>query len=164
MGSFQRPTFHDCRPHGGEEERLDGAEGDGALRKASGESATPAYFRYGPSEAELRQQAQKDGIAHLVSFSGFLQTAEISQAYGSTLALILPSVEEQFGNVIPEHLAMGLPAILSDNCGSRDTLVRTGVMALLLKRIIQSARHTSCNCSQRMKPCGSGCALPVNNS
>lgn len=90
-------------------------------------------FGTGPLEAELRQQAQKDGIAHLVSFRGFLQTAEISQAYGSTLALILPSVEEQFGNVIPEALAMGLPAILSDNCGSRDTLVRTGVNGFVIE-------------------------------
>lgn len=41
------------------------------------------------------------------------------------LALLLPSLEEQFGNVIPEAQSMGLPVILSNNAGARDKLVRT---------------------------------------
>ena len=90
-------------------------------------------FGTGPLEAELREQAQTDGISHLVHFCGFVQTAGISQAYGRSLALLLPSVEEQFGNVVPEALAMGLPIVLSDNCGARDQLVRAGLNGFVIE-------------------------------
>ena len=83
-------------------------------------------FGGGPLESSLREQAKADGVDHLIHFRGFLQTAEISRNYGTTLALLLPSIEEQFGNVVPEALALGLPIILSDNCGARDELVRSG--------------------------------------
>ena len=90
-------------------------------------------FGTGPLEAELRHQAREAGISNLVHFRGFLQTQEISRAYGSTLALLLASIEEQFGNVVPEAQAMGLPVILSDNCGSRDLLVRSGVNGFVVE-------------------------------
>jgi glycosyltransferase involved in cell wall biosynthesis len=90
-------------------------------------------FGTGPLEAELREQAQRDGIAHLVHFRGFLQTADISKAYGSSLGLLLPSIEEQFGNVVPEAMGMGLPVLVSDNCGARDLLVRTGVNGFVVE-------------------------------
>lgn len=90
-------------------------------------------FGTGPLEAELRHQAREIGISHLVHFRGFLQTQEISRAYGTSLALLLPSIEEQFGNVVPEAQAMGLPVILSDNCGSRDLLVRSGVNGFVVE-------------------------------
>lgn len=90
-------------------------------------------FGTGPLEAELRHQAREAGIAQLVHFRGFLQTQDISRAYGNSLALLLPSIEEQFGNVVPEAQAMGLPVILSDNCGSRDLLVRSGVNGFVVE-------------------------------
>jgi glycosyltransferase involved in cell wall biosynthesis len=90
-------------------------------------------FGTGPLEAELRHQAREAGIAELVHFRGFLQTQDISRAYASSLALLLPSIEEQFGNVVPEAQAMGLPVILSDNCGSRDLLVRSGVNGFVVE-------------------------------
>ncbi|MQX38219.1 glycosyltransferase [Roseospira navarrensis] len=81
----------------------------------------------GPLEADLRAQAEALGIADRVVFRGWVQDAEASRTLGTTLALLLPSVEEQFGNVVIEAQAMGLPVILSDNCGARDLLVRTAV-------------------------------------
>jgi len=90
-------------------------------------------FGTGPLEAELRHQAREGGIANLVRFRGFQQTADISRAYGTSLALVLPSVEEQFGNVILEAQAMGLPIILSENCGGRDVLVRSGVNGFVIE-------------------------------
>lgn len=87
----------------------------------------------GPLEAELRSKVRDAGIEHLVQFRGFLQTAEVCQTFASSLVLLLPSVEEQFGNVIPEALAMGVPVILSDNCGARDLLVRTGVNGFVVE-------------------------------
>jgi glycosyltransferase involved in cell wall biosynthesis len=87
----------------------------------------------GPLEAELRQQARDNGVEHLIHFRGFLQTADICRAYATSLVLLLPSIEEQFGNVVLEAQAMGLPVILSENCGARDRLVRTGVNGFVIE-------------------------------
>jgi len=87
----------------------------------------------GPLEGELRQQVRSAGIEHLVHFHGFLQTAEVCRMFATSLTLLLPSVEEQFGNVIPEALAMGVPVIVSDKCGARDLLVRTGVNGFVVE-------------------------------
>lgn len=87
----------------------------------------------GPGEAALRQQADDLGLAEHVVFRGWLQDDAISQTLGQTLVLLLPSVEEQFGNVVIEAQAMGLPVILSDNCGARDLLVRSGVNGFVIE-------------------------------
>lgn len=81
----------------------------------------------GPLEADLRAQAHVLGIEEAVEFRGFVQTKEVAAVLASTLALILPSTEEQFGQVIAEAIAMGVPVLVSDNCGARDTLVRTAI-------------------------------------
>ena len=107
-----------------------------ALAQYAAQTANPRplyIFGTGPLESELRQQARTDGVEGLLHFCGFLQTAEISQAYARSLALLLPSIEEQFGNVVPEAMGMGLPVILSDNCGARDLLVRTGVNGFVVE-------------------------------
>ncbi len=39
----------------------------------------------------------------------------------------MPSKEEQWGLVVNEALALGLPILCSDNVGARDSLVRTAV-------------------------------------
>jgi glycosyltransferase involved in cell wall biosynthesis len=80
----------------------------------------------GPLEDELKATAQQLGIQGHVEFHGFLQTEEISQLMLAALALILPSYEEQFGNVVPEAQAFGLPILISDNAGARDLLVQSG--------------------------------------
>lgn len=80
----------------------------------------------GELETELREKAEGLELPG-VHFRGYLQESEIAEVLGSTLALILPSIEEQHGLVVNEALAMGLPVLLSDNCGARDLLVRTGV-------------------------------------
>jgi glycosyltransferase involved in cell wall biosynthesis len=80
----------------------------------------------GELEPALRDQAARLGLAN-VHFRGYLQEHEIAQVLASSLALILPSVEEQHGLVINEAIAMGVPVLASDNCGARDLLVRSGV-------------------------------------
>ncbi|HZB91091.1 MAG TPA: glycosyltransferase family 4 protein [Stellaceae bacterium] len=80
----------------------------------------------GELEPMLRQHAERlrlDGV----HFRGYLQEHEIARVLASSLALILPSIEEQHGLVINEAIAMGVPVLASDNCGARDLLVRSGV-------------------------------------
>lgn len=43
------------------------------------------------------------------------------------LCLILPSTEEQYGLVVIEALALGLPVLVSANAGAVDDLVDNGV-------------------------------------
>lgn len=104
--------------------------------------AIEAYFQYkemddnprklyicgsGNLEDELKNKVKALELENQIIFTGFIQTQEISQKLGETLALILPSKEEQFGNVVIEAQALGLPILLSDVCGARDNLVRTAV-------------------------------------
>ena len=80
----------------------------------------------GELEPALRRKAEELKLER-VKFCGYLNEEEIARVLGSTLALILPSIEEQHGLVVNEALAMGVPVLVSDNCGARDLLVRSGV-------------------------------------
>jgi glycosyltransferase involved in cell wall biosynthesis len=80
----------------------------------------------GELEPMLREQAARLGLKS-VRFLGYQPEPEVARILSSTLALILPSVEEQHGLVINEAIAMGVPVLVSDNCGARDLLVRAGV-------------------------------------
>lgn len=87
----------------------------------------------GPEEAALKAQAAALGIAGQVTFAGFVQTEAVAGHLGRALALLLPSIEEQFGNVVPEAQAAGLPVILSDNAGARDLLIRSAVNGFVVE-------------------------------
>ncbi len=87
----------------------------------------------GPLEKQLRAEAAALGVGEFVTFHGFLQTEEVCPILGRTLALLLPSTQEQFGNVVIEAQALGLPVILSENCGARDQLVRNGVNGFVVE-------------------------------
>ena len=79
---------------------------------------------YGPLEDTLRDEAeQTEGVR----FEGFLQSDGVAGVLASSLAFILPSTEEQWGQVVNEALAMGVPVLCSDNVGARDSLIRTAV-------------------------------------
>ncbi|MBP2292292.1 glycosyltransferase [Azospirillum rugosum] len=97
-------------------------------RRLAGDAARPLHLcGSGPLEAELRAEVAKRGLEGHIIFRGFLQEKGIAETLGSTLCLLLPSLEEQFGLVVNEALAMGVPTILSDQCGARDVLIRSGL-------------------------------------
>jgi glycosyltransferase involved in cell wall biosynthesis len=78
-------------------------------------------------EKELKTEVTSLSLDKFVTFTGFIQTKDVSRILSSSLALILPSTEEQFGQVVLEAIATGLPVLVSEACGARDELVRTGV-------------------------------------
>lgn len=80
----------------------------------------------GPLEEKLKETVRRLGLQNDVEFHGFLQTEDISRMMLLSLSLVLPSYEEQFGNVVPEAQAFGLPVLISDNAGARDFLVQSG--------------------------------------
>jgi len=80
----------------------------------------------GKLEDELRHKVaelQLDGVI----FHGFVQSPEVARTLASTLALILPSNEDQWGLVVNEAVSMGVPILCSMNVGARDLLVKTAV-------------------------------------
>jgi glycosyltransferase involved in cell wall biosynthesis len=87
----------------------------------------------GDLELELKALVRALALEHLVIFTGFVQTEEVSRILGSTLAVILPSTEEQFGQAIMEAVAIGIPVIASAACGVCDELVRTGVNGFVVE-------------------------------
>jgi glycosyltransferase involved in cell wall biosynthesis len=87
----------------------------------------------GPLESQLRQQAATLGIGDLVRFHGFLQSPEVSRVLAGAIALLLPSTEEQFGLVVIEAQALGLPILYTPPCGARDELLRSGVNGFMVE-------------------------------
>lgn len=87
----------------------------------------------GTLEATLRAQVETERLAEHVHFHGFVQAEEIAAALHHSLAVLLPSIEEQFGFAALEALCAGVPVILSHNCGACDGLVRTGVNGFIVE-------------------------------
>jgi L-malate glycosyltransferase len=78
----------------------------------------------GELEAELRAKIAALNLGDLVLLRGFLQRPDIAHELAQSLALILPSIEAQ---------AMGVPTIISHNCGALETLVRSGVNGFVVE-------------------------------
>ena len=87
----------------------------------------------GPEEADIRASAAILGITELIDFLGFLKTEGVARQLANGLALVLPSAEEQWGLVVNEALAFGLPAIISPAVGSGDLLVRNLINGFVIE-------------------------------
>jgi glycosyltransferase involved in cell wall biosynthesis len=78
----------------------------------------------GPEEPAIRAAVARLGLADRVIFTGFLQGAAVAQAMDRALALLIVSTGEQWGLVVNEALALGLPVIANAQVGATDSLVR----------------------------------------
>jgi len=87
----------------------------------------------GPLEPAMRELVDRLGIAERVHFSGFLPDAEVPRVLAGALALVLVSTEEQWGLVINEAVALGVPVITSFPVGAGDALVRSGENGFLVE-------------------------------
>ena len=87
----------------------------------------------GPEEPLIRARAEALGITAMIDFPGFLGAEAVAQRLSQGLALVLPSAEEQWGLVVNEALAFGLPAIISPAVGSGDLLIRNLVNGYVIE-------------------------------
>jgi glycosyltransferase involved in cell wall biosynthesis len=78
----------------------------------------------GTTEPAIRARAAALGVLDRIDFPGFLGAEDVARQLADGLALVLPSLEEQWGLVVNEALALGLPVITSSAVGSADVLVR----------------------------------------
>ncbi|HZP60482.1 MAG TPA: glycosyltransferase family 4 protein [Opitutaceae bacterium] len=80
----------------------------------------------GPEEARLRADVAALKLEAQVHFPGFLQYSDLPAAYGLAGAFVLPSISDQWGLVVNEAMAAGLPVLVSARCGCAPELVREG--------------------------------------
>jgi len=87
----------------------------------------------GPLEAALREQIAQCGIAHLVDLPGYLPESEVAAQIAQAAALVLPSCSETWGLVVNEAMALGVPQVVREASGARDTLVRNLITGLVFE-------------------------------
>lgn len=77
----------------------------------------------GPLRAALTAQAAALGVSEAVSFPGFVGYHELPTYYGLADAFVHVSEAEQWGLVVNEAMATGLPVLVSSACGCAQELV-----------------------------------------
>jgi glycosyltransferase involved in cell wall biosynthesis len=81
----------------------------------------------GPLRASLEQQIRRLGLGEFVTMPGFLQYEDLPRFYAGASAFIHASTTEQWGLVVNEAMAAGLPVLVSNRCGCALDLVQEGV-------------------------------------
>jgi 1,2-diacylglycerol 3-alpha-glucosyltransferase len=81
----------------------------------------------GELRAEVESRIGQADLAGDVMLPGFRQYDELPAYYGLASAFVHASTTEQWGLVVNEAMAAGLPVILSECCGCAPDLVREGV-------------------------------------
>lgn len=81
----------------------------------------------GPLRSDLEEQSRALSIQDRVIFAGVVQYDELPAFYGLAGAFVHASTTEQWGLVVNEAMASGLPVLVSDRCGCAGELVQEGV-------------------------------------
>ncbi len=81
----------------------------------------------GPLRQELEAKIKELEISEYVHLPGFKQYHELPVYYALANAFILASTSEQWGLVVNEAMACGLPVLVSNRCGCAQDLVKDGV-------------------------------------
>jgi len=95
-----------------------------AIREAMGPRTALVFVGDGPAGDRLREQAGEG-----VHFTGFLQGKELAEAYAAADLFVFASDTETFGNVVLEAIASGVPVVVADRGGVRESAIpgRTGL-------------------------------------
>ncbi|MER3476056.1 MAG: hexosyltransferase [Leptolyngbya sp. ERB_1_2] len=80
----------------------------------------------GSSQAEIEAKIQEHQLEAVVHLPGFLQQAELLPYFAHAECFVHTSLQEQWGLVINEAMAAGLPVIISNLCGCYEDLVIEG--------------------------------------
>ncbi|MDE8650471.1 glycosyltransferase [Novosphingobium album (ex Liu et al. 2023)] len=86
----------------------------------------------GPLRETLAAEIRDLGIADRVVLLGSVSQEVVAREMAGALCLVLPSSEEQWGLVVNEALALGLPIIAGDNVGAKDLLIANYVNGFIL--------------------------------
>jgi glycosyltransferase involved in cell wall biosynthesis len=81
----------------------------------------------GPLRGAIEARIRKHGLDDAVRLPGFRQYGELPAWYARAGAFVHASTAEQWGLVVNEAMAAGLPVLVSRACGCAEDLVRDGV-------------------------------------
>ena len=96
-------------------------------RAAVGEGAwSLVLLGDGPLRLEIEEQRAKLRLASSLYLPGFKQYYELPAYYALAIGFIHASVSEQWGLVVNEAMASGLPVLVSNRCGCAQDLVLEG--------------------------------------
>jgi 1,2-diacylglycerol 3-alpha-glucosyltransferase len=76
---------------------------------------------------QVRQEVSNLSLESSVHMPGFLQLEELLPYYAHAQCFVHASLQEQWGLVVNEAMAAGLPILVSNRCGCFDDLVLEGV-------------------------------------
>ncbi len=80
----------------------------------------------GPLETRLKDRVREEGIPGVV-FAGSRTSEELAVYYGLSECFVLASTTEQWGLVVNEAMASGVPVLVSRAAGAADELIEEGV-------------------------------------
>lgn len=93
-------------------------------RQAAGSQAQDLVLSGdGPLRDDIEQKIYDLGIQDSVHLPGFLQQQDLLPYFANATCLIHASTQEQWGLVVNEAMAAGLPVIVSNRCGCFEDLV-----------------------------------------
>jgi len=103
-----------------------------ALRK-EGHGFKLVICGVGPLEKDLMRIVDQSGLSNLVSWRGMVAPSEMPETLAGVDVLVLPSrtmplLKEQFGLVLVEAMAMGIPVVGSDSGGIPDVIGRSDLV------------------------------------
>lgn len=80
----------------------------------------------GPLRDELEAKRHDLGLEAHVHLPGFIHYDRLPAYYGLATALVMPSITDQWGLVVNEAMASGLPVLVSNGSGAAQDLVEHG--------------------------------------
>jgi 1,2-diacylglycerol 3-alpha-glucosyltransferase len=99
-----------------------------AYRQAVGERAWKLVLcGDGELRPQIEQQIIELGLTNFIDLPGFLQQEELLPYFAHARCFIHSSIQEQWGLVVNEAMAAGLPVIVSNSCGCFEDLVLEGI-------------------------------------
>jgi glycosyltransferase involved in cell wall biosynthesis len=81
----------------------------------------------GQQRPQIEQLIAELGLSDVVHLPGFLQQNELLPYFVHASCFIHASIQEQWGLVVNEAMAAGLPVLVSNRCGCFEDLVIEGV-------------------------------------
>lgn len=101
--------------------------GEGAARSRETSPWDLVILGDGPLRSEIEKTLDRLGISAFVHLPGFIQYDKSPVYFGLASAFIHVSASEQWGLVVNEAMASGLPVLVSKHCGCVPNLVQHGL-------------------------------------
>ena len=78
----------------------------------------------GPMLPGLKAQAKALGVAHAVTFHGWIDHGAVQDVLARSALMVFPSIREFGGGVVLEAMALGLPSVIVDYAGPAELLTQ----------------------------------------